>query len=198
MYKSRIGSKQGLSLIELIIASVMVGICLLGILGVDFAIRGSRQSAASDARLAMQTWATVTHITSNAKQAVGNATDMGIKADELNNYLCVRHNQTQDPSNDIWVCYSKFANQIHTCERAAVGPCNVSDESIGTYATKDACVTDCDLFTYNIVADSINQRLYLELSLTNRPDPTAPSDPTHNPDYTVQTRVSPDGHSYSP
>ncbi len=201
--KFKIARNSGLTLTELVIASILVGIVMLGIYSVDYALRGSRAAASDDSLLAMKTWATMGHITQNAKLAVGDISDPGIAASSGNNYLCFRQDTTITPNNyndDVWQCYSKLSNNIHACAKTAgAGPsaCANTDQIIGTYALKDSCASDCELFTYDVVLDNVLNKIYVDISLTNRLKPTSPSDPMSNPDYTLQTRIFPEGHSYN-
>jgi Tfp pilus assembly protein PilE len=198
----KIRGRSGLTLTELVIASILVGIVSIGIFSVDYALRGSRAAASDDSILAMKTWATMEHITKNAKLAVGDITNPGIIAPSGNNYLCFRQDTATTPNDytdDLWRCYSKFSNNIHTCTKTALsGPsaCNSGDEAIGTYALEDSCSVNCELFTYNFVQNSSLHKLYLDISITNRLNPATPSDPMDNPNYTLQTRIFPEGQSY--
>ena len=195
--------RSGLTLTELVIASILVGIVMVGIFSVDFALRGSRAAASDDSLLAMKTWATMEHISKNAKLAVGNIVNPGVAAASGNNYLCFRQDTATTPddySDDIWRCYSRFSNNIHTCTKTAAAgasSCNSTDDVIGTYALKDSCSADCELFTYNLVQDATLHKFYLDISLTNRLRPGTPSDPMDNPNYTLQTRIFPEGQSYN-
>ena len=199
----RIRSRSGLTLTELVIASILVGIVTLGIFSVDFALRGSRAAASDDSLLAMKTWATMETITKNAKHAVGDISSPGIAASSGNNYLCFRQDTATTPNDytdDIWRCYSRFSNNIHTCSKTAAAgasACNSGDDIIGTYALQDSCSANCELFTYNLVEDAALHKFYLDISLTNRLSPGTPSDPMDNPNYTLQTRIFPEGHSYN-
>ena len=196
------GGQAGLTLTELVIASLLVGIVSLGIFSVDYALRGSRNAASDDALLAMRTWAAMEHITKNAKLAVGNVNSVGVAAVQGSNYLCFRQDVVSTPSDfsdDIWRCYSGISNNIHTCTTTAgAGPsaCTATDEVIGTYAMEDSCSADCDLFTYDLVQDSSLRKFYVEISLSNRLNPASPFHPMNNPSYTLQTRVFPEGQSY--
>ncbi|HPN57309.1 MAG TPA: hypothetical protein PLD92_10730, partial [Candidatus Omnitrophota bacterium] len=142
------------------------------------------------------------HITKNAKLAVGDITSPGIVASSGSNYLCFRQDTASTPSHytdDLWRCYSRISNNIHTCTKSALtgaSACNSGDDIIGTYALKDSCSANCELFTYNLVQDSVLQKFYLDISLTNRLNPGTPSDPMDNPNYTLQTRIFPEGQSY--
>ncbi len=198
----KIHGQTGLTLTELVIASILVGIVSLGIFSVDYALRGSRAAASDDSILAMKTWATMEHITKNAKLAVGDINSPGIIASSGSNYLCFRQDTSSTPNDytdDVWRCYSKFSNNIHTCTKtsaAGASACSSADEIIGTYAVADSCSVNCDLFTYTLVQNSSLQKFYLDISLTNRSSPATPSDPMDNPNYSLQTRIFPEGQSY--
>ncbi len=186
---------SGLTLMELLIAAALVGLVLMGTLAVDVAMRRSRVTAEEDALLAMQTSALFLRIARDAELAVGDADSAGID-DTIGGALCIRKNEDAsgnptDPNtyaDDTWVCYWREGDAVHRCLKdAATGPgaCQATDPVAGY-------VTD---FTYSFVANPPTD-LYLDLSISNRPDRNADADPATNPEYTIHSRIIPIGHSF--
>jgi type II secretory pathway pseudopilin PulG len=184
--------KNAMTLTELIIASVLMGIMMVGLVSVDLAVRNSRATATADTAVAIQTQAAMLRITNDAMKAVGNSSNPGVSS--AAGFLCFRHDTDNDPntfSGDTWVCYDKDENDIDRCTPSVPEHCTLSStgyESVLLGKTSD--------FTYNFFLDSTTKKLYVDISMTNRFDTTVAAHPITNPDYTISTHVSPPGHGY--
>ena len=191
----KMNKKNGLTLLELLVSTALIGIVMLGAVSVDYAINSSRRMAAQDIRLSIETQTTMTDIARNAELALGDSSNRGVRT---GTYLCVRQdlNGPHTPNSygdDMWICYWRNVNNIHKCNRtAAVGPgnCVTTDPVLGTAATGAAN------FTYTFVLDSITRDIYLEVKLTNRSDPSLAQHPVTNPEFILETRITPIGHSF--
>jgi len=125
-------SKTAFTLIELIIATALVVIVLLGMFSINSVLSNNSQDYGQRYLVKSGTQITLNHILNNAGLAVGsaNANDEGIliggaangPADP--NTFCI-HQASQSVqgaqnligfnTGDIWVCYSWSANQINWC-----------------------------------------------------------------------------------
>jgi len=206
----------GLTLVELVVATALVGIVMVGTVSVDYAIRSMRKTTANSASVAIQTSATMTYIANDVAQATGDASDVGIldctqDNDETiyplcdlrdNPTFCIRQDQNgpdafADYTDDLWVCYWKPLDptdaNIYTCQQATPGECATSNDVIGTAACTDAPTCSNYAFSYFLTPPG-NGQFYLEVTLTNRPYPNHPPGPK-NPEYELTSRIAPVAHS---
>jgi Tfp pilus assembly protein PilV len=198
LFRKNLRSIQGLTLTELIIAAVLVSIIFAGALSVEYAVRNSRGMASKDALLAMSTAATMLQITRDANIAVGDASDPGMVSTA--DGFCLRQDRNtpataHNYTDDSWVCYSRLSQNIHRCVKAsgsAASSCQGADPVIGTAVFTAG---EGSKFIPQIVIN-FPQGIYLDISLTNRPNPTAALDPIDNPDLTLQSRIYPLGHGF--
>ncbi len=187
------------TLTELLIATMIFSIVMLGAFSVDFALRQSQQSTSRNALVAMRTAATMLHIVKNAQLATGNRNNLGILVNPFPNTVCMRRDNELNPtpdnfSDDIWTCYTQINNDIRTCQRLGnlpPNPCNNLDALIGTVITNPT-----NGFNYSFQADPNNRNLYLDITLVNRFDLAANEDPITNANYTLISHVSPASHSF--
>jgi Tfp pilus assembly protein PilV len=207
---------KGLSLVELLIATSIVGMIMLGMVSIDYALRANERQQTRTALIALKTSTELADITNTASQATGDiATRCIQRASNMsannNNYICIYRDATPTPtpadtSDDTWTCYTRRGTNLHKCTFAVnVQPtpnnCANGDPVIGTvtadvYDDGDAPVVPADLNPNNL-------DLYLQITLKNRYDPTFPNtngakysatyaqDYLTNPKIKLTTRVSP-------
>lgn len=206
-------SNHGLTLVELLISTSIVGIIMLGVVSVDSAFRTNEQQQTRGALVSLRTSAVLADITNNARQATGDATNLCIQlaADmtvDLTNFICVYRDidsvtgsanlTPSDFTDDSWVCYTRRGTNMHKCRMAAAaGPlaCTAGDPVIGTvttdtYATPPAVV--------NATPD-----FYFEVTVRNRFNPAVAGQGTYaatfaqdyitNPRVELTARVTPPG-----
>ena len=126
--KLKIYSRSAITLIELLIASVLVGIVTLGLIAAEEAVRVSRQSSHRDSQVSAQLQAAMLKLTNDASLTVGDAVDTGIFVDTLDlgrgkDLLspCKRRSNTY--SDDIWHCWvhhlssPAIATALYSCPR---------------------------------------------------------------------------------
>lgn len=187
-----INDKNGVTLTELIVASVLVGIIMLGIVSVDYATRQSQQTTTAAGQLAMSTGAMLLDIMKNSSLAVGDATspaNSGVFVSPGGNTACFRQdlNTPATPANyadDSWICYTESSNNLLKCTRTTTGDCSaVGSRVLGKVISGG--------FQPQVVNNG--QELYFQVSITSRRDPLAPQDPIKNPEYTLQSHRSPLG-----
>ncbi len=184
-----------MTLTEILVATMLVGIVMLGAVSVDYAVRSARKSASQDSSLSIRTQATLVRITRDASAAVGDFSSPGID-DTTGGALCMRKELGGDLNtydDDQWICYWKSVTKIYRCERtiaAGPGACATSDAEVGTVCSAASC------FTYDFVLDLPSAQIYLDVSLTGRTDPSQTFHAINNPEYTASTRVYPAGHGF--
>jgi Tfp pilus assembly protein PilE len=185
---------KGLSLVELLITTSIVGMIMVGMVSIDYALRTSERQQSRTALVSLRTTAEMFDITTEAAQAFGDVATRCIQRAgnmtvDTTNYICIykdsngnaTYDAPVDPVNDRWVCYSRQSTDLHKCTfRAVDGPSNcanvarLSDRILGTvtsdvYANGDAPVTPLD------ISSRTTLDLYFQITLKNRYDPTDPS-----------------------
>ena len=204
-------NKKAISLTELIIASAMIGIVMLGMASVDFATRQAQISTSRNAFVATRVGAMMIDLTKNASLAMGDAQDVGIRSGTVLTvpYLCFRqdvnasyapNNTPSDYSDDYWECYTLrtgfFANfSMARCHYTVTLPC-IAGVAGGIEIGRAQSFT----YTYTPSTTGSNLQNYVEMTITSRYDHTTASDPLKNPTCTMTSRVTPMGQSlgYAP
>lgn len=198
--------KNGITLTELLVASVLVGIVMLGVASFSVSIKQFQNSTNKSTITEMKTKAAMARITKDAYLAVGDETDRGIVAYSAgqNLSICFRHD-TNNPSSytdDAWKCY--FRGNQDDLLACNVPPQSVPVQNIGHCNNTGGGGAPSRLLLeldpaknifYQLVENASGQLEYVELSLTGIFDQTAVKHPINNPTYTTTTQVSPPGHS---
>lgn len=183
-------SQRAMTLTELLVASIIMMIVMVGVVSIDYAIRSSQKSASADALLPMRTSAMMLRISRDAALAVGDLSSPGV--DTASGGLCFRQESGGDVNvytDDIWVCYSMDGTTLRRCTKdIATGPgaCAGSDPEVGQAVSA----------TGSFVFDEALRALYIDLAVVNRQDPAAAAQVMSNPEYTLSSRVFPAGHGY--
>lgn len=108
-----LSSKKAITLTELIVATIIIGIIMLGVSSVDYVIRKSKVTTSKSAQIATQAASMMNHITRSVSLAIGDKNNPGIEiwrgigTDNITN-LCIRQDVNGTPGNycdDIWVRY---------------------------------------------------------------------------------------------
>jgi len=213
----------GITLTELLVATVMIGIVMIGVASFSGSITRLQGSTSRSTIIAMRTKAVMARIVQDAKLAVGNNEDCGkddTATPPLSNLncgwgirteaggggklgVCFRHDLPGTPdsySDDTWICYYKSAganNRLFYC--GATAPANVPPTNAGSCNLNLHLInlweTEDDY--YEVIENAAGQLLYVELTISNIYDRLlgAAGDPMTNPTYVLTTRVSPPGHS---
>ena len=135
---------QGITLVELLIATVIVGIIMLGVVSSDYAIRKQANYAAISAIASINAQSIINHILYNASLAIGSSTDKGILIGaEIGpgvqaSSFCSR--KVIGPP-ESWVCYTVLAPSLYTCVKPSKGECSVSDTNLGGIASMSPIFT---------------------------------------------------------
>jgi type II secretory pathway pseudopilin PulG len=170
--------KLGMTLIELLVASILTGIIMIGIASFSFSIKSQQNAANRTSTLTAKVNSAINYIKRDASKAIGDAIAPGIwchagggspangnacsrlGADQL--FICFRIPDNNDPptitdySDDSWSCYyqdnvgSNPDNMIYKCgdEFSSAG---APDYIPSGYAN---CVDDDDTFT---LVDTTNE-----------------------------------------
>lgn len=202
-------NNHGMTLTELVIASALIGLVMMGVISADFAIRNwgkrieHRVLAQQDLITAMET------ILKDAKSAQGIDVCIDKSIADLNcgvsvfsqiapskiKSIAVRQDPditvTGDEFMYIYIWYPEFpispSNYIQRCYWGGSGGASTICDDQFFYATNPD-----DFFTLvDAEGDGIIENIYI--TLQTRPDPTAPDDDLDNPTFTMETSFYPTG-----
>ena len=168
---------QGITLTELIIAMVIVGIIMMGIVSADFAIQKFYKDSSTGAVAGFNTIAMINNISTAAFSAEGsftNPTDKGILidttitngTDDLGaNTFCIKTNRTGVP----WECYSAILDasvtpvlNLYSCTRNS--PVNNATICLNT-ENKLAPITSISSAQFSLVTTAGIQRCLFTFQL---------------------------------
>jgi Tfp pilus assembly protein FimT len=188
----RLGNTQGLTLVELLITTSIVGMIMLGMVSIDYALRSNDQQQSRTSLVSLRTSAMMFDITSEASQAFGDVATRCIQLGNLSNnntnYICIyqdangnaNYNAAGDAAGDQWVCYTHRATNMYKCTFTANnGPnnCGPGDQLIGTVTSDVYDAPDTPVVSNNRASLAIN----FQITLKNRYDPTDPN--ANNAEY---------------
>jgi len=121
-----ISQKKALTLTELIVVSLLIGIVMIGIVSFSASMKQMQVSTNRETILAMQTTAAMTHITTNAALAIGFSGDPGIFTNNsaTREWISFRQDRNQTPDDymdDTWTIYFirklPAPNRFYYCEK---------------------------------------------------------------------------------
>ncbi len=201
----RITQKKALTLVELMISTMLVGLIMLGVASIDYATKQSQQTTTRRSLVAMQAGAILMDMAKNASVATGTSTNIGINSSHMGaapwngpTDLCVRrdidatgasNNTPWDFADDRWVCYTIASSQMQRCIVAAPAACPLgSGQMIAPIQALNVTITADNTLgvgDFNIL-----------ITVTTRFTPGAAVDPLNNPETSVSTRVLPSFHSW--
>jgi len=202
--KMRINNKIALTLVELLLATALTGIIMLGIVGFSIAIKGFQESGSKAMILTMKINAAMSNIAKDAYFAVGDTTNSGVRTyqDGLAQSICFRQDRNNPVTpevytDDTWVCYYhgfSFGLKRYDDPNEVEVPCRPAINNCGS-AEKISDVFDLEenIF-FNIVEDSQGRLQYIEIQLVGLYDKDEIYDPINNPRDSLLTRISPPGH----
>lgn len=211
---------EGMTLIELVIAAVLVTIVLAGALSVEYSLRTARKTASQDALLAMRTSAVMSQLTRDAALATGDARYPGMI--DYEGGFCFRQdlNDPQTPGqygDDSWACYMFSPPSLYRCvletDPGMKEPLACASPGLGIdffFGVEEASAMagpsgPCELsdpvvgsisdISHTIAIDS-TKGIYIDLTVTGFFNPYSAEDPVSNPKLTLKTRVYPIGHGF--
>lgn len=185
-----------MTLTELLIAMVLMGIVMLGIVSVDFAVRGMQKNISRDTVVTMRTSATMLDMAKNAAAMTGDQNNLGWN-DSVADRYCFRedinsssvpNNTPHDYSDDRWICYQQSGTNILKCSGATGAP--PSNCGIGSFILGTAIAAGLNIQFIRDNNETV-QNSFVAISITNRFNPAQPASSPDNPEVTMTTKVSP-------
>jgi type II secretory pathway pseudopilin PulG len=204
----KIFRKTSMTLTELIVASAIVGIVMLGVISIDYAVRSSKKNISETSLMVMQTSAAMHQITRDAMRVVGDHSsdaNRGISWDAVGDIqnICFRYDADNDPNdytNDLWTCFSLDArswaahrNTLYRCtDRGTALAADITCEIAGDPQIQILPWAQTNFFTVNQTGSLIDS---IGIDLLTRVRPTAAANVITNPEYRLQSIISPPGLS---
>jgi prepilin-type N-terminal cleavage/methylation domain-containing protein len=189
--------KKGLTLTELLVASILIGIVMAGVVSYSFSIKQFQDSTNKSTVLAARVAAAMSFITKDASLAVGDATNPGILTYSSGNRrsICFRHDilgTPNDYADDNWVCYYKHnpADDLRRCPNPTPPPPPTNNGQCGGGSKSFFPLTVVDFYT--VVNDGAGRLKYIEIILSAK-HASGAINPITNPEYTLTTRINPLG-----
>jgi prepilin-type N-terminal cleavage/methylation domain-containing protein len=177
-------NRKGLSLVELLITTSIVGMIMLGMVSIDYALRTNDRQQLRASLVSMRASAMMFDITSEASQAFGDVATQCIQINNItqnnNNYICIYRDINSTPSDmtdDRWTCYNRRQEELHKCTftvgqgpGACVGG-STGDRVIGEVTGDIFDAPDMP----SVFTDSTTKTFYFNITIKTRYDPTDPN-----------------------
>ena len=208
---SFIHNKKGLTLTELLVSSILVGIIMIGVVSFNFAMKRVEDTTSSTAILTAEAAAFMAMIKKDAEKAVGDTTSNGSGVRTFsagnNRCICFRHDFDNNPrtyTGDRWVCYRKWGSNNVT--RKAFTDTTVPVNNNSCTANSNSTLMDnlielssVDFYDVPNGCDDCNPGNntmdYITIAFTAIRNSANAVDTLRNPTVSLQTRVNPVGHS---
>ncbi|MBU0467454.1 MAG: prepilin-type N-terminal cleavage/methylation domain-containing protein [Candidatus Omnitrophica bacterium] len=193
-------ANKGMSLTELIVASVLIGIVMLGVISFTSSLKSIQGSTSNSTIPSVKLSSVMFEISKDASLVIGDQLDSGIEEDDAiaTPYLCLRQDNDgagtsnitpDDYSDDTWVCYlMDNANTLHKCIDANFSNCV---DGSTTPQFPDLITLSQNSF-FDVIDSGTPARIeHIHLDLRTRNVPTDAVHPINNPEFTLETNISP-------
>jgi len=176
-------SKTGMTLIELIIASLIAVIVLASLASVDYSVRLMHHARGPRSMLSAETTAILQHIARNMQATIGDAGDLGIEITGGGRTLSIRQDQNATPTpadytDDTWVYYDRNGHNVRYCQ--GHNACTTLLSNLGSGKIKDFSVT----FTTNSDPAALDNQVIVTIDTCSDPNTCAASE------FTATTTIS--------
>lgn len=195
--------KNGLTLTELLVATILMGIVMAGVAAFSVFIKQARDSTGLGTILSVQTATAMHYITNDAMTAVGDNSNRGVRFDSPGQLsICFRHD-VSDPAvytDDTWACYwhDVPSDALWQCAiraaSAAIPPVSFADCNQGGGAVKLVTLNPAATDYFEVVDDANGRFQYVDITLNTIANPGQAASTINNPTYKLFTRVSPPAH----
>jgi prepilin-type N-terminal cleavage/methylation domain-containing protein len=155
MFK-KIRSDRGLTLTELIVASVLVGIVMMGIVSFNVSLKNVQDTSSLGANLSLEAATTMSYLRNDIVMAFGSSADTGLfyptltGANSLNRSLCIRKDGgdlISTSPDDTWTCYF-YEDATRLLERCVRPTTAVDPKTAPFIATRVACEAGASSIQY--------------------------------------------------
>lgn len=208
--RTTISSHSAMTLTELLVASVLVGIVTLGLISAEYTIRTSRLSSVRDSQISAQLQAAMIRLSRDANLTVGDPANSGIREFPAGSdrTVCFREALAggidSTYSNSVWNCWwreelaagrSNLTSCSYTSPTAPQSNCAGAGVANVKFWVRLSNDPPADPEFYTIVPNASGQFDHIELDLISRFDLSAPAHAISNPEYHLSSQINPQSQS---
>jgi len=179
-------NNKGLTLAELIVATIIMGILMVGIASMDIGLRNMFEGTSKNTLTSSKVSLLVHHVSRTIATAIGDENNPGVAFSGSNIWIRTDSNITPSSySDDDWYVYQFDSgnNNVKFCSTTDVYiACQTTIQTLGR-----GCITT---FQPSIEDDSTTLDFNLTLKVSGRDDPSTAIDAFENPEYTVTSVFS--------
>ena len=168
---------KGVTLTELIVSTILIGIVMLGVVSFSMTIKNLQESSTQTGLQTMQVTAALRYLTRDIMLAVGEESNRGIITYQngLNQSICLRHDLNNpvtigDYSDDTWYCYYHGTSyDIHRYEDvdSDVVPCTGGTLCANNSVNNIDILEDSQNEFFNVIEDADGRLESVEIMLVS-------------------------------
>jgi hypothetical protein len=173
---------SAVTLVELIIASLIVSMVVAGVFSAEYALRRTSETGSEDTRTGIQTKALAAIVRSSIRAVHGYIGNTGISTNLGTKTMCFRHDIAVLPgpqyspdnyNDDSWTCYTQIVTNVYRCERTPnAGVCTNADTLVGALASDQFTNGIITALGPTITTNVATGELSFKMTLVGRKDPT--------------------------
>ncbi len=201
--KKRLSQSKGLTLTELIVAVILVGIVMLAVAAMDVAMRQVHQTSSKDAQVKMKVSSALLHLANNVTVATGMSQDPGIVIEPImtgNSHRVYIRKDGGDPAtydDDQWIHYDVI-EYVTPEDGVDVIFCPQSEDpdlDPTCFAPEITLANVSSMFT-ELAQYGVSGGFHVKVSIESRYDNSLPYDPLDNPQYRLDSKIIPLQHTW--
>jgi len=175
-------NRKGITFIELLAASIITGIVMIGFASMDISLRNAYEGTSKGTLVASKAAAVMHHISRRILEASGSSADTGFSIATAPDRLWIRSDgAAKTPSNysdDSWYLYK------HDSAASTITYCSTAGKNLDCQTTLQT-FSNITTFTPTLLNDPATYQFAISILLTSRYDASSAADPLANPEYTV-------------
>lgn len=198
MVSQLLKNSKALTLTELLIVTILLGVFMVGVASFDFAFKQAAQVSSDSSFEAMKISAAMLYISKDAALAIGNARDPGVVPSAgTNTYIYFRQDDATPnsftlPTPNPWIAY-KFDAATNRLNR-----CTTADASGGP---NPVCVGTVDTVLNSVVAANFtlvtaSPNFYLDVAITTRAKPALATNAMTNRNHEGNNHIELPAHTW--
>lgn len=174
-------NKNGLTFVELLTASIVTGVVMLGVASMDISLRNAYEGTSKGTMVASKAAALMHHISRRILEASGSPTDPGVVIASSPDRLYIRSDTPQTPStyaDDVWHVYQ------YNSGTDTLSYCTTTNSTTNCQATVQS-FPNIVLFEPTLLNNSATYQFAISVKITSLYDSSQAVDTLRNPEYTV-------------
>lgn len=174
-------NKNGLTFVELLTASIVTGVVMLGVASMDISLRNAYEGTSKGTMVASKAAALMHHVSRRILEASGSPTDPGVVIASSPSRLYIRSDTPQTPSkytDDVWHVYQ------YNSGTKTLSYCTTTNATTNCQATVQS-FPNIVLFEPTLLNNSATYQFAISVKITSLYDSSQAVDTLRNPEYTV-------------